>query len=171
MERTIKPLALDITRFKREFKRLSKMSVFQRAMDHAIDIKADRWLSYTPLSKEQLFDTVDHRDFMTIIVPFGGRLSHARSTYRGASWYGQKTVLSRPTHTLGILHALGMFVLDSDFVVIRQEPNRQTRYCVICKAHHEVTDFIRNKRYLNELSFACKRSLEDGKRGIWRKVA
>lgn len=171
LEKKIAPLKLNYSKFRAEYCRLAKMTTFQRAMDKAVDIKADKWLAYTPLSQDQLFDTVDRRDFITIIVPFGGRLSHARSTYRGTSWYAQKTVLSRPTHTLAVLHALGMFVLDSDFIVIRQEPNREMRWCVICRAHHEVTDFAQNKRYLNGLAYACKRAQAEKASYVWRKVA
>lgn len=170
-QKIVKPITLNYEKFKREYKRLEGMSSFQRAMDVAIDKKADAWLSYTPLSKDQLFDTADRRDIMTIVVPFGGRLCHARSTYRGAPWYGQRTVLSRPTHTLAILHALGMFVLDSDFVVIRQEPNKQLRWCVICKTTHNVTEFAQNKRYLNGLAFACKRAQAEKSSYVWRRVA
>jgi hypothetical protein len=147
------------------------MTTFQRAMDKAIDAKADAWLSYMPLSKDQLFDTIDHRDYMTIVIPFGGQLHHARSTYKGASWYGQKTLLARPTHTLAILHAMGALVLETDFVVVRQEPSRQLRFCVSCKKHHEVADFVSSKRYLNGLSFACKKALDEGRRGTWRHAA
>ena len=170
-EKLLQPLKLDIGRFKREFSRLSKMTTYQRAMDRAIDAKADKWLDYVPPTRDQLFDTIDHRDYMTIVVPFGGQLSHARSTYKGASWYGQKTLLARPTHTLAILHAMGMLVLESDFVVIRQEPNKQMRWCVICHKEHEVADFVSHKRYLNGLSFACKKALDEGKKGKWRYAA
>lgn len=172
MGKVIKPLALNIARFKKEYVRLSKMSIYQRAVDKAIEIKADKWLSYTPLSKEQLFDTVDASCSVTIISCVAdGKLSHARSTRHSATWYEQRTILARPTEMLATLHAQGFYVLDSDFVVIRQEPNREMRYCILCKKQHEVSNFIRNKRYLNDYSFACRASLEDAKRGVWRKVA
>lgn len=170
-QKAIQPLRLNVERFKKEYNRLSKMTTFARAMDRAVDAKADAWLSYYPLSRDQLFDTIDHRDYMTIVIPFGGQLCHARSTYKGASWYGQRTLLARPTHSMAILHALGALVLDSDFVVVRQEPNKQLRFCVSCKKHHEVTDFVRHDKYLNGLSYACKSSLQDSKRGVWRKAA
>lgn len=170
-QKALQPLTINVARFKKEYKRLSGMTTFARAMDRAIDRKADKWLSYTPLSKDQLFDTIDSRDHMTIIVPFGGQLHHARSTYRGASWYGQKTVLLRPTHTLAILHAMGMMVLESDFVVIRQESGKQMRWCVVCRKEHALTDFVAHKRYLNGFSFACRRSLADKGRLNWRKAS
>lgn len=171
MAKTIAPVRLDISRFKREFSRLSKMTTYQRAMDKAIDIKADKWLSYVPLTKEQLFD-IPHLDRpMTIIKPYGdGKLAPARSTYNG-DVRAQRSIVGRPTEAAAILHAQGYYVIDSDFVVIRQEPNKQVRWCIICRTHHDIADFKQNKRYLNNLSFACKRSLEDGKRGIWRKAA
>lgn len=169
--KALQPITLNYQKFKREYKRLEALSTFARAMDKAIDIKADKWLSYTPLSKDQLFDTVDHRDFITIIVPFGGQLCHARSTYRGAAFYAQRTIWARPTHTLGILHALGMFVLDSDFIVVRQEPNKQVRWCIICRTSHSVTEFAQNKRYLNGLAFACRRAQAEKAAYVWRKVA
>lgn len=147
------------------------MSVYQRAMDKAIDIKADKWLSYTPLTKEQLFDTVDENVMITVVsLTVNGHYSQ-RSTHRGATWHQQLTVIARPTEMRAILHAQGFLVLDSDFVFIRQEPNKELRWCIICKTHHEVTDFVPHKRYLSGLSYACKRSLNDGKRGMWRKAA
>lgn len=172
MERTLQPLALNLTRFKAEYKRLSAMTTYQRAMDKAIDSKADKWLSYKPLSKEQLFDTVDASCSVTIVSCIaGGNLSQARSTYHGATWYEQRTILARPTEMLAVLHAQGFLVLDTDFVVVRQEPNKEERYCIICRTHHNVSDFKPHKRYLNGLSFACRKSLEDAKRGVWRKIA
>jgi hypothetical protein len=172
LEKKIAPLKLDINRFKREYARLSKMSVFQRAMDRAIDIKADKWLSYKALTKEQLFDTVDDNVSITIVaVNAGGKMTHARSTRGGATFHNQYTVLARPTEVRAILHALGFLVLDSDFVVVRQEPNRELRYCIICERHHAVADFVENKRYLNNLSYACKQSIADAKRGVWRVAA
>lgn len=172
MDKCIKPLALNLSRFKKEYARLSAMTTYQRANDKAIDIKADKWLSYIPLSREQLFDTIDASCSITIISCItDGKLSHARSTRHSATWYEQRTILARPTEMLATLHAQGFYVLDSDFVVIRQEPNKEMRWCVICRCQHEVTDFKQNKRYLNGLSYACKRSLEDVKRGVWRKVA
>ncbi len=171
-QKVLQPIRLNIAKCKREYKRLEGMTTFQRAMDKAIDAKADKWLDYVPLSKDQLFDTIDHRDYMTIVIPFGGQLSHARSTYKGASWYGQKTLLARPTHTMAILHALGALVLDSDFVVVRQEPNKQWRYCILCKKHHDVADFkYQPQRYLSGLSYACKKALDEGRRGTWRHAA
>lgn len=171
-QKALQPIRLNIERFKKEYKRLASMTTFQRAMDKAVDAKADKWLDYVPLSKDQLFDTIDNRDYMTIVVPFGGQLCHARSTYKGASWYGQKTLLARPTHTLAILHAMGMLVLESDFVVIRQEPNKQMRWCIICRSSHEVHEFkYQPGRYLNGLSFACKKALNEGKRGTWKHAA
>lgn len=172
MERVIKPLTLNVGKFKKEYARLAGMTTYQRAMDKAIDSKADKWLSYAPLTKEQLFDTVDESVTMTIVcMTAGGKLTHARSTRGGATWHNQLTLIARPTEIRAILHAQGLLTLDSDFVVIRQEPNRELRYCILCKTQHEVSDFKPHKRYLNGLSYACKRSLEDGKRGIWRKAA
>lgn len=171
MNQPIKPLVLNTERFKKEYKRLASMTTFQRAMDRAIDIKADKWLSYTPLTKEQLFD-IPHLDRpLTIIKPFGdGKLAPARSTYNG-DVRAQRSIVGRPVEAAAILHAQGYLVLDSDFVVVRQEPNREVRWCIICKTHHDIADFKPHKRYLNGYSFACKRSLDDGKRGIWRKAA
>lgn len=172
MQDVIKPIQMDIRRFKKEYARLAAMTTYQRAMDKAIDSKADKWLSYKPLSKMQLFDTVDASCSVTIVSGIaGGNLSQARSTYHGATWYEQRTILARPTEMLAVLHAQGFLILDTDFVVVRQEPNKELRWCIICKSHHEVSDFKPHKKYLNGLSFACKKSLEDAKRGIWRKVA
>ena len=172
MENVIKPLVLDTTRFKKEFSRLHGMTTYQRAMDKAIDSKADKWLSYTPLSKAQLFDTVDESVTITIVcMTAGGQLTHARSTRGGPTWHNNLTLIARPTEIRAILHAQGLLTLDSDFVVVRQEPNKELRWCIICKSHHEVSNFVPHKRYLNGLSFACKTSLKEAKLGVWRKVA
>jgi hypothetical protein len=171
-QKVIQPLRLNLERFKREYKRLEAMTTFQRCMDKAIDAKADKWLSYYPLSREQLFDTCDENMHITIVaLGAGGQLTQGRSTRRGATWLNQYTVIKRPTEMKGILHAQGLLVIESDFIVVRQEPNREIRYCIVCKRHHEVADFVSHKRYLNGLSYACKRSLADGTRGIWRKAA
>ncbi len=172
METVLQPVTLNLARFKREFARLSKMTTFQRAMDKAIDAKADKWLSYTPLTKDQLFDTVDESVTITIVaITAAGKLTHARSTRGSATWHNQLTLIARPTEMRAILHAQGFLVLDSDFVVVRQEPSREVRFCIFCRTTHEITDFKQNKHYLNGYSYACKRSLDDGKRGIWRKAA
>ncbi len=169
-QKVLQPIRLNIAKFKREYKRLEGMTTFQRAIDKAIDAKADKWLDYVPLTKEQLFD--DEFKNITIVSTFAnGELSSSRSTRRGAGWYTQYTVLSRPTEVRAILHASGFMVLESDFVVVRQEPNRQMRWCILCHREHEVVNFVSHKRYLNGLSYACKRSLDEGKRGAWRKAA
>lgn len=170
-QKVLQPLKLDMGRFKREYKRLASMSSYQRAMDKAVDAKADKWLSYTPLSREQLFDTVDENMHITIVaLTAGGEFTSGRSTHRGAAWLKQYTIIKRPTEMKAVLHAQGLLVLESDFVVLRQEPNKEIRYCIVCKRHHEVADFVSHKRYLNGLSYACKRSLADTQRGIWRKA-
>lgn len=170
-DKILQPLSLDVGRFKREFNRLSKMTTYQRCMDKAIDIRADKWMSYVPLTKAELFD--DEMKNITVVSTFAnGELSSSRSTHRGAGWHTQYTVLARPTEVKAILHAQGLLVLESDFVVIRQEPAREIRWCIKCKTHHAISDFkYQPHRYLNGFSFACRRALEDGKRGTWKYAA
>ena len=168
----LQPLKIDIGRFKREYKRLAGMTTYQRAMDKAIDIRADKWMNYTPFTQAELFDDVVEGVHITLVaMAVDGNLAHTRSTHRGARFHKQQTVIHRPTEMKAILHAQGLLVIESDFVVVRQEPNREYRWCIVCKRSHEVADFMPHKRYLNGLSYACKRSLADGKRGTWRKAA
>lgn len=170
-QKVLQPITLNYQKFKREYKRLEAMTTFARAMDKAIDSKADKWLSYHPLSREQLFDTCDENMHITIVaLTAGGEFTSGRSTHRGATWLKQFNIIKRPTEMKAVLHAQGLLVLESDFVVVRQEPSREIRYCIVCKRHHEVADFVSHKRYLNGLSYACKRSLADTQRGIWRKA-
>lgn len=171
-EKILQPLKMDVGRFKREFSRLSKMTTYQRAMDKAVDAKADKWLDYVPLTQAELFDDVVEGVHITLVaMAVDGNLAHTRSTHRGARFHKQQTVIHRPTEMKAILHAQGLLVIESDFVVIRQEPSKEMRWCIVCRKNHEVTDFVPHKRYLNGLSYACKRSLADGKRGAWRKAA
>ncbi len=169
-EKILKPITINVNRFKREFNRLSKMSSFERAMDKAIDAKADKWLDYVPLSKAQLFDTPHLDTPITVLRPMtNGSLSPARSTFRGAM-QEQLTILHRSTEVLAILHAMGFYVLPTDFAVLRLDREEDMRWCIICRKQHNVTEFAQNKHFPNGLHFACKRSLADGGRGIWRKA-
>lgn len=172
-QKVLQPIRLNIEKFKREYKRLSSMTVYQRAMDKAIDVKADKWMSYTPLTKAELFDDVDENTNITIVsMGIDGQYSSSRSTRRGATWHKQYTVIKRPTEVKAVLHAQGLLVLESDFVVVRQEPAREIRYCIKCKTHHEISDFkYQPHRYLNGFSFACRRALDEGKRGTWKYAA
>ncbi len=171
--KALQPIRLNYQKFRKEFCRLSQMTTFQRAMDKAVDAKADAWLSYTPMSREQLFDTVDENVNITIVsMTIDGQYSSSRSTHRGAMWHKQYTVIKRPTEVKAVLHAQGLLVLESDFVVVRQEPAREIRWCIKCKTHHEITDFkYQPHRYLNGFSFACRRTLDEGKRGTWKFAA
>lgn len=169
-EKLLKPLKLDIGRFKREYKRLASMTTFQRALDVAIDKKADKWLDYVPMSKAQLFDTPYLDKPITVLRPMAnGSLAPARSTFRGAM-QEQISILHRPTEAIAILHALGFYVLPSDFAVIRIESIEEMRYCILCKKTHNVSEFAPNKHFPNGLSFACKRSLGENNGGFWRRA-
>jgi hypothetical protein len=170
-EKILQPIRLNVDKFKREYKRLAVMTTYQRALDVAIDKKADKWLDYVPLSKAQLFD--DEMKNITVVSTFAnGELSSTRSTHRGGGFHTQYTVLARPTEMKAILHAQGLLVLESDFVVVRLEPVREIRWCIKCKTHHAISDFkYQPKRYLNGFSFACRRALDDGKKGTWKYAA
>lgn len=171
-QKSIQPIKLNYEKFRKEYKRLSSMTTFARAMDKAIDIKADKWLDYVPLTQAELFDDVVEGVHITLVaMAVDGQLAHTRSTHRGARFHKQQTVIHRPTEMKAILHAQGLLVIESDFVVIRQEPNKEMRWCIVCKKSHEVADFMPNKRYLNGLSFACRKALDEGRRGTWRHAA
>ena len=171
-QKILQPIRLNVAKFKREYKRLEGMTTFQRAMDKAVDAKADAWLSYTPLSKAQLFDD-ENPESITLVSTFAnGELSSSRSTHRGGGWHTLYTVIKRPTEVRAIFHAMGFLMLGSDFVVVRQEAEREIRWCIKCKTHHAIDDFkYQPKRYLNGFSFACRRALDDGKRGTWKYAA
>lgn len=167
-----------ITRLQKEFARLNSLTTFQRVNERAADTKADKWLAYKPLTLDQLYDEPDERDMVTLVVrrPNGdigsiGRSSfalHADDTYS----YGiHLRIVQRPTEIRAILHALGILTLDSDFVVIRQEGDKQMRYCILCESHHETIFFVESKRYLNGLSYACQRSLRERKVGLRRMAS
>jgi hypothetical protein len=168
--KVIQPLHLNVERFKREYKRLSTMTTFTRAMDKAIDIKADKWMAYTPLSKAQLFDTPHLEKPIAILRPMAsGNIAPARSSYR-AGMLENISVFKRPTEALAILSALGFFVLPSDFEVWRQENSDEMRWCILCKRTHKVSEFAANKHFPNGLSFACKRSLGGNNGGFWERT-
>lgn len=163
---------------KTEYARLCAMTSFQRANERAERSKAAAWRAYEPLSKKQLVDSLDERDFVTLVMPrpngeiaSAGRSSRILHADDGEYNYIHLRLVRRPTELLAVLHALGFLTLDSDFVVVRQEPFRELRYCIYHKTHHIVTDFVPSRKYLNGLSFACRKSLADAKQGIWQKVS
>lgn len=153
-----------------EYKRLCKLSLYQRINERAADRRADAWRAYQPLSPEQLFDTLDESEYMTVVMrrSNGELASFVRSSNGGAGNLKHYYTVRRPTEMRATLHAQGLLVLDSDFVVIRQDSDKQMRWCIFCREHHEVHNFIHSKHYLNELSFACKQSLKEARQGIWR---
>jgi hypothetical protein len=164
---------VSIQRLKHEYSRLSRLTTFERINERAADCKADRWLQYIPFTPFQLTDydaaADDERNDSTVTL-----LAHTadpnpilRSTQRSARPYKQFRIIKRPTEVRAIMHAQGVFVLDEDFEVIHIESIEPLRWCILCKSRHSIDSFVRHKRYLNGLSYACKKSLQEGFRG-WR---
>lgn len=169
MERVIKPLALNVSKFKKEFARLSAMTTYARAMDRAVEIKANKWMDYKPLSKMQLLDDLQPA-IVTIRVPIHAGNAAKRSTYRGAI-YAQATVFWRPTEDMAIARALGFPILDIDMLFDRYIPVHDVRYCFNCKRTKDVSQFAYDGRFPGELAFWCKNCRLDHERGVWRKAA
>jgi hypothetical protein len=158
-----------IQRLKAEYARLSRMTVYQRINERAADIKADKWLAYTPLSKRKLYDTQSENEYFTVIgTTAAGELAHMRSSAGGFGLYKHFALLKRPTEIRAVLHARGLLTLDSDFAVIRKEPGACWRYCIVCGTQHRLRDFVQSKRYLNHYSYACKKALEAVRNTPWK---
>lgn len=166
MDKIIQPLALNLTRFKAEYKRLSTMTTYQRAMDKAIDIKANKWMDYKPLSKMQLLDDLQPA-VVTIRVPIHAGNGVRRSTFRGAI-YAQATVIWRPTELMAIARALGFPILDLDMLFERYAPARAVRYCFRCKHSKAISQFAKNRHYPGGFDFWCQDCKRDMQRGVWR---
>ena len=166
MDKLIQPVALNLSRFKAEYKRLSEMSVYARAMDRAIEIKANKWMDYTPLSKMQLLDDLQPA-IVTVRVPIHAGNGVRRSTFRGAV-YAQATVIWRPTELMAIARALGFPILDMDLLFERYMLVREVRYCFKCKHSKDVSQFAHNRHYPGGFDFWCKDCKKDMERGVWR---
>lgn len=166
MERTLQPLALNLTRFKAEYKRLSNMTTYQRAMDTAVERKANAWMAYKSLSKMQLLDDLQP-SVVTIRVPIHAGNGVRRSTFQGAV-YAQATVIWRPTELMAIARALGFPILDIDMLFERYIPIREMRYCFKCKHSKAINQFGKNRHYPGGFDFWCRDCKRDASRGVWR---
>lgn len=158
-----------------ETKRLMRLSAYQRINERASDRKADRWLTYTPLTPAQLRD-IDTDESATIIAKSADRHPDRRSTWRGALLFKQFSVVKRPTETRALMHCNGAPVYDCDFDRLPLEPGNRARpsplrWCIWCKDRHPNAAFIRHKRYPNHLSFACKAAIQARKRARWQLIA
>lgn len=158
-----------------EAKRRMRLSTYQQINERAADRKADRWLTYTPLTPAQLRDR-DTDETTTIIAPSADHQPDRRSSYRGALLYKQFVVVKRPTEMRALMHCNGAPVYDSDFDHLPLEPGNRARpsalrWCIWCRDRHPNAAFIRHKRYPNHLSFACKAAIQARKRARWQLVA
>lgn len=162
----IQPLKLNYQKFRAEFCRLSKMTTYARAMDRATDIKAAKWMDYTPLSKMQLLDDLQPA-IVTVRIPINAGNGVKRSTYRGAV-YAQATLVWRPTEDMAVARALGFPILDIDMLFERHIPIREVRYCVCCKRTRDLNMFSRDKHNPGGYAFWCKECRLDHDRRIWR---
>lgn len=162
----LKPLQLDIGCFKAEFKRRAAMTSYQRAMDTAIDKKADAWLSYTPLSKMQLMDDLQP-SLVTVRTPINAGNGVKRSTFQGIE-FAQATIVWRPTELMATARALGYPVLDEDMLFERFIPERNQRYCFRCKRTKDVSQFAVDLRFPGERAFWCTNCRIDNDKLVWR---
>jgi hypothetical protein len=170
-----------ITRLQREFARVCNLTTYQRANERAAAAKADKWLAYQPLSHAQLYDSLEDADYSTFAVrrpyvnawgsyPENGRSSRVlhHDDIHTVEMSVHVRIVRRPTEMMALAHGLGFMNLDSDFVVIRQEPGRELRWCIYCQKEHETHEFIQSKRYLNNLSYACRGSKRERSTYVWR---
>jgi hypothetical protein len=130
-------------------------SIFDCINQRAEAIKAARWASYTPLTRQQLSnkdrqpDTLKE-DSATVTLDVGV--------------FGQFVVLKRPTEGAALR-------MDStrDKIVLRRR-TVDLRWCIWCKCRHPEHDFLRHKRYLHGLSYACKKSINEARRKSWQHL-
>lgn len=145
-------------------------SIFEAINQRADCIKAARWQTYTPLTKQQLtdYDAVADEpttpdpdplpDWITILTISVDHTPPTRSTQRSHQQYKQFIVLKRPTEMLCVAHSQGVYVLDSDYPAITTRRPRAKRWCIYCKDRHNLSSFLRSPHYLHGLSYACKLS-------------
>lgn len=154
-----------------ETKRQLRQTTYQRAMERAADIRADRWLAYTPLTAEQLSDKdVDTEAADRITVATFGIQGHTYSfsTSRSQARYRHYRVIQRPTEALAIRHALNNPVLDCDFEPLPVLSIQPQRWCIVCKCSHPVKDFVRHHKYLHGISYVCKSRIKVKRYGAWQ---
>lgn len=130
-----------------ETKRQMHMSEFERVNERAADHHADAWLAYCPLTRNQLFDEPDLSDRLTLDVGV----------------FGQFIVLRRPTENRAMQFPSTRKPLKP---IERSQPD-QWRWCIFCHERHPKSAFLRHKRYLHHLSYACKDSLKRARRRHW----
>lgn len=147
-----------------ETKRLMKLTAYQRSNERAADRKADAWLHYTPLQPAQLAD--GDSEYITIVsADIAGDATATRSTLEGeGDYHPQFKIIQRPTERLA-LH--GSHLNEDNDPTICRSSRRQERWCIYCKDRHPEHDFLQSKRYLNGLSYACKRQLNLLRRKPW----
>jgi hypothetical protein len=143
-------------------------SLFDQINAAAEAKKAQRWAAYTPLTRQQLRDTFDEEYVTLAVITDRAEEAPARSTMQGV-WASHFIVLKRPTEIRAIKRAMGGGKYD-EIIVQRREPP-ELRWCIFCQERHQPSAFIRHKRYLNNLSFACKESIRTVKGKSWRYLA
>jgi hypothetical protein len=153
-------------------------SIYECINQRADAIKQNRWREYAPLTPLQLtdYDTVADEDpeepYVTLIAQTADPMPPLRSTQRSAKPYKQFRIIKRPTEVRAIMHANGVVTLDDDIVMPDMKPTEQWRWCVICKCRHPIESFVRDKRYLHHVSYACENKLRKGYHGWrWRMTA
>lgn len=146
-------------------------SIFQLINQRADAIKAAKWAAYQPLTRQQLSDKLDDADLYVTIVsdPALTSGSDRRSTtvQSGAKWLSHFVVLKRPTEVRAILHAQGKLTFESDDNPLNIPRPAELRWCIFCRERHPLSAFIYRKHYPHQLSFACKRSIQERKRATW----
>lgn len=159
-----------------ETRRLMRLGEYGRINERAADKRADRWLTYTPLTPEQLSEKLtieDSEPVVTIIVPtpFGAFQYAQRSTNGAGRAHAQYVILHRPTELQGLDHARGraLFMDELPFETIDTRPI--LRWCIHCQTHHPLTEFQHSPRYLHGLSYACKASKRRRQTWRWLNVA
>lgn len=144
-------------------------SIFECINSRADAIKAAKWAAYQPMTRRQLRDTFDDEYVTLAVITDRAEEAPARSTQQGV-WASHFVVLKRPTEIRAIKHLMGKLTYDTDYLVQRREPP-ELRWCIFCQERHQPSAFIRHKRYLNNLSFACKKSILAAKGRNWHYLS
>lgn len=140
------------------------MSEFERCNERAADRKADRWLSYVPLTPDQLSNGGSVDDWMVVAtdIVLPGQPDR-RVTFKMPVWFTPLLIVKRPTEQAALNPRYAPEIMPITPIAERPEQ----RWCIYCQTRHPLEDFVQSKRYLNHYSYACKRQLRELRRRPW----
>lgn len=154
-----------------EFKRLCRLTTYQRINERASARKSERWQSYVPLHAAQLQD--DDDDDLLTVAAFSVDHDHpaGQSTMRTSQSLKLFVVIHRPCERRALNHITGCWQYDDELPPLIVRRPAQKRWCIWCRDRHPVRAFVRHDRYLNGLSYACADAIQRRKRLRWRLIA